>query len=86
MIEQMYFVLYNPVQKHNEDGLNEARAIDVIFKMYSYHVYNHAEFINDTLKSYFSSYDLYKFYNIDMYRTSFLFFANVRHSTKLEIV
>lgn len=57
-----------------------------IFKTYYNLNYNNHYLINDTTPYFYSFSNLYKFYSVDIFRTSFLFFENVRHSTKLEIV
>jgi len=57
-----------------------------IFSTYYSMTYNNPDLINDPKPYYYSFSNLYKFYSVDIFRTSFLFFENVRHSTKLEIV
>lgn len=57
-----------------------------VFTQYYNSLYKNPELIDDSKSYYYSFSNFYKFYNVDMFRTSFLFFENVRHSTKLEIV
>lgn len=74
---------------------NKAISMDVfgygaitnfVFHMYSLTAYNNSILINDSNPAFFTFLRLYNFYNMDMFKTSFLFFENVRHSTKLEII
>ncbi len=59
---------------------------NLVFNQYYQSLYRNPELIDDSKPYYYSFSNFYKFYNVDIYKTSFLFFENVRHSTKLEIV
>jgi hypothetical protein len=81
----------------NDTGLNSRYSVNsgvegfgavtnLVFNQYYNLLYKNPELINDSKPFYYSFSNFYKFYNVDMFKTSFLFFENVRHSTKLEIV
>lgn len=66
--------------------LNYGTITNLLFKYYYNSVYKNPELVDDSQSYYYSFSKLYNFYSVDIFRTSFLFFENVRHSTKLEIV
>lgn len=80
-------ILFNVNNSFNNISLNLfGNVAGLIFKSYYNLSYKNPELVNDSKSYYYSFSNLYKFYSVDIYRTSFLFFENVRHSTKLEIV
>lgn len=82
MENKLSYIIDNVINKDlNKYGLVTSFIFNKFYKL----SHNHSQLLNNN--SYFySTFNFYKFYNVDMYRVSFLFFENVRHSTKLEIL
>lgn len=86
MNDNVGFMFQNLNKTSNISAYNVGVVTALVFRQYYNMVYKNPELFEDNNRYYFSFFDLYKFYGVDMYRASFLFFENVRHSTKLEIV
>jgi len=81
-----YNTIVNAKNITGKDVSGVGVVTNLIFSQFYNASFRNPDLINDTKNYYYSFYNLYKFYSIDIFRTSFLFFENVRHSTKLEIV
>lgn len=77
------FIINNlDVKEVRNNGISTAFIFNNFFNVSK----KYPQFFSENNDFFYSFLNLYKFYNIDIFRSSFLFFENVRHSTKLEIV
>ena len=82
--DNFLFSTHNTVKKSN-NSYDNGLFTGFLFNQLSKSSFQHSDFYNDSVH-YYTFLTFYKFYNVDIYRSSFLFFENVRHSTKLEII
>lgn len=85
LVEEAFTFVTNNSTKNSNNAYNFGLTTGFVFNQLHNSMFKNPEFFGES-NYYYTFLTFYKFYNIDIFRSSFLFFENVRHSTKLEIV